>query len=203
MSQHVFLQRLPNLPHLRSLNIPNIENYPPSDLDPKELALQITNIITLRLEIQLCYVGIAHKCFEILETRNDRSTGRSADNNTDGGTHSTAANANGATDAADGNDNDDDDAGEMDTSEEDEDDDGDDGDDTEDEIAGELDAQVLTSPHNPLDPDETQSDDSGGDDSEDDSFVEDVAFSVPRLRLREILFYDDKVAVFKARHGKL
>jgi hypothetical protein len=24
-----------------------------------------------------------------------------------------------------------------------------------------------------------------------------------RLRLREILFYDDKVAVFKARHGKL
>jgi hypothetical protein len=24
-----------------------------------------------------------------------------------------------------------------------------------------------------------------------------------KLRLREILFYDDKVAVFKARHGKL
>ena len=24
-----------------------------------------------------------------------------------------------------------------------------------------------------------------------------------KLKLREILFYDDKVAVFKARHGKL
>lgn len=47
-------------------------------------------------------------------------------------------------------------------------------------------------------------DDFDDDDDDDDSFIhsEDGAGG-PRLRLREILFYDDKVAIFKARHGKL
>jgi len=55
-----------------------------------------------------------------------------------------------------------------------------------------------------LDPDETESELSEHDDSDADSYdgSEDGRNKV-RLRLREILFYDDKVAIFKARHGKL
>jgi hypothetical protein len=42
------------------------------------------------------------------------------------------------------------------------------------------------------------------DDDDDDDFEgEMVGVRRVRLRLREILFYDDKVAVFKARHGRL
>jgi hypothetical protein len=48
----------------------------------------------------------------------------------------------------------------------------------------------------------------GGDDedSDDDGFFGDESIGgkrASRLRLREILFYDDKVSIFKARHGKL
>jgi hypothetical protein len=42
------------------------------------------------------------------------------------------------------------------------------------------------------------------DDDDDDDFEAEMAGSRrPRLRLREILFYDDRVAVFRARHGRL
>ncbi|TDZ28151.1 hypothetical protein C8035_v009839 [Colletotrichum spinosum] len=41
-------------------------------------------------------------------------------------------------------------------------------------------------------------------DSDDESLRDgDYGSAQPRLRLREILFYDDKVAIFKARHGRL
>ena len=42
-------------------------------------------------------------------------------------------------------------------------------------------------------------------DDDDDYFdeVDNGSKRAPRLRLREILFYDDKVAIFKARHGRL
>jgi hypothetical protein len=55
-----------------------------------------------------------------------------------------------------------------------------------------------------VDPDETESESSDSlDDSDDDSELSDDERPEVRLRLREILFYDDKVEVFKARHGKL
>ncbi|KAI0468603.1 hypothetical protein F4859DRAFT_194159 [Xylaria cf. heliscus] len=44
---------------------------------------------------------------------------------------------------------------------------------------------------------------SDDDQSEADSFTEATNNSLPRLRLREILYYDDKVELFRARHGKL
>lgn len=202
--QHSFLQRLPNLPQLRSLNIPNIDNYISERLEPRELAMQIADIITLRPEIQLCYVGISTKCFEILETRNDQSASNGSTGGNEGGTSGTSVHGSGATDAtadnAQGGG-----TAEMDTSEEEdddeegdeEDDDDDDGEDTEDDDDGDD-----GTPTGVTDPDETQSENEGGDESDDDSFVEDPALKT-RLRLREILFYDDKVAIFKARHGKL
>ncbi len=54
------------------------------------------------------------------------------------------------------------------------------------------------------DPDGGANVDDGSDAADSDyyAFVDDHAAG-PRLRLREILFYDDKVAIFKARHGRL
>lgn len=45
---------------------------------------------------------------------------------------------------------------------------------------------------------------SRGDASDDvSSHVPDQAETAPSFKLHEISFYDDKVAIFKARHGKL
>lgn len=167
--------------------------------------MQIADIITLRPEIQLCYVGISTKCFEILEARSDNagSIGVHGSGGHDLGQSGASLHVNGATGAVpdatdDGN------AGEDETSDDDEDDDDEDededGEDSDDEGGGDGDEEGAST--GPTDPDETQSENSGGDDSDDDSFVEDSVSKV-RLRLREILFYDDKVAIFKARHAKL
>ncbi|RAR04662.1 f-box domain-containing protein [Stemphylium lycopersici] len=67
---HHFLQRLPYIPHIRSLYIPFIADHAHgSNIDPRELAYQILDIVHLRPEIELCYMGLSTKCFEILENR--------------------------------------------------------------------------------------------------------------------------------------
>ncbi|USP73194.1 hypothetical protein yc1106_00468 [Curvularia clavata] len=67
---HHFLQRLPYIPHIRSLYIPYIADHAHgSNIDPRELAYQILDIVHLRPEIELCYMGLSTKCFEILENR--------------------------------------------------------------------------------------------------------------------------------------
>ncbi|KAL1863088.1 hypothetical protein VTK73DRAFT_6432 [Phialemonium thermophilum] len=195
---HTFLQRLPNIPQLQSLNIPYVADYTAGTLEPKELALQIIDVITLRPEIQLCYVGISAKCFEVLESRPNEQ-GSSSASSTNGG--SSASEASGVAPHADGNvdaaadSTDDENAEDEETSEEEDDEE----EETEDEDVGD-DANTPTSP---TEPDETQSETSDADDSDDDSFVEPDASTRVQLRLREILFYDDKVAIFKARHGRL
>lgn len=137
--------------------------------------MQMTDIITLRPEIQLCYVGISSKCFEILENRPSDLTHSchlvSGPSNGDDVTSPVVVE-----DATDEDDTEDD--------EHDDDDSGDEG-----------------TPTSPTEPDETPSEPSYDGDSDDDSFVEPAPPA--RLRLREILFYDDKVAIFKARHGRL
>jgi len=181
-------------------------NHIQQGFEPKELAMQIADVITLRQEIQLCYVGIHTKCFEILETRDDKSTtNNSSSSNNEGGTNLTSVHGNGATDASSGSTADGDGTVDLTTSEDDDDDDDDDDDGDDGEITDDDDEEGDNdggASSGPTDPDETQSEGFGGDDSDDDSFVEDPAFRT-KLRLREILFYDDKVAIFKARHGKL
>lgn len=44
--------------------------------------------------------------------------------------------------------------------------------------------------------------DDAHDDSDDDSFLQDERKS-PRLRIREILFYEEKIETLRARHGTL
>ncbi|KAI7665711.1 hypothetical protein KC318_g6951 [Hortaea werneckii] len=174
---HFFLQHLPSIPQLRSLYIPFIADHVHgSNLDPRELALSIMDIVALRPEVELCYMGIQSKCFEILE--NKREWNGRPDSHL--GMSGTAM-----------------DDGPSDGEDEDE---GDVEDDVDDEDDEEGQDDEL---------DETESDDDADDDDDDDdddaSDLEEATIDgrAARLRLREILFYDDKVAVFKARHGKL
>jgi len=135
-------------------------------------------VIYLRPEVELCYMGVSHKCFEILENRPHDESHSSTD------THSSLANG-----GPGGAMTDDDDGSDEDGSEEDDDDDEED------------DSGTATAPQ--IDPEETESELSDADDSDSDSDGSDDGCTKVRLRLREILFYDDKVAIFKARHGKL
>ncbi|KAK4906399.1 hypothetical protein LTR66_017720, partial [Elasticomyces elasticus] len=67
---HYFLQRLPNLPSLRSLHITHIADHPYGrNIDPKEIAMSVLDIISLKPNIELCYLGVEKKCFEILECK--------------------------------------------------------------------------------------------------------------------------------------
>ena len=160
------------------MNIPFIADHVTAAFDPKELALQVVDVIVLRPEVELCYMGVSHKCFEILENRPQEETHGSAD------THSSVVNG-GPGGAV------------IDEDDEDEEEDGSDEEDEEDE---EDDNGTAIAP---VDPDETESEvDEHDDDTSSWSGSDDDEASV-RLRLREILFYDDKVAIFKARHGKL
>ncbi|KAI1482766.1 hypothetical protein F4774DRAFT_368925 [Daldinia eschscholtzii] len=184
---HPFLQRLPNVSQLRSLHLTHILGHISGNFDSKELALQLVDIITLRTEIQLCYVGIGSKCFEILETRSSDSSNSNSDVGL-GGNHNEDVPI--VIDMDDGNDED---GSEADEETEDDDDDDDDDDENEDNVnAG------------PAEAGDDMTDVSDDAESETDSIQEDdTVGSAARLRLREILFYDDKVAIFKARHGRL
>ena len=171
---HFFLQHLPSVPQLRSLYLPFLANHVSGpNVDARELALQVVDIVALRSEVELCYMGIANKCFEILETRKDEMGKNDSHLGVFGG---------GIVDP--------DHAGSEAEDDEDEDEEAEDDDEVED-----LDAEEE---------DDTESDE---DDAEDDtdSEADGVEFGrhAARLRLREILFYDDKVAIFKARHGRL
>ena len=166
---HFFLQKLPNIPHLRSLYIPHIADHPyGNSLNYKEFAMGAVDTVALRPEIQLCYLGIKHKCFEILETPANKAKSGASSNSVD-------------------TDGDSDDDG-HDTDHHDDDDDSDDGD---------------ASPPAPV----TVDDDSDSGDrslpSEDEDESAEPGKQKIRFKLREILFYDDKISIFKARHGRL
>lgn len=72
---HFFLRRLPLAPQLRSLYIPYLADHVHgSSLDSRELALQVLDIVFLSPKIELCYLGIQTKCFEVLEFFGDESS---------------------------------------------------------------------------------------------------------------------------------
>ncbi|KAL2756236.1 hypothetical protein ACRALDRAFT_1056956 [Sodiomyces alcalophilus JCM 7366] len=188
---HTFLQRLPNVPQLRAIHLPRVADHASGNLEPRELALQIVDIVTLFPDIQLGYVGIEQKCFEILETKPSDTA------------------APGSRDAEPGP------AGHSNTDDEGEEDDGSQGDDNASDTS---DGQAVDQQGILVDEvggedggsDEEEVDDSGSDTSSGtmDSSDTDSSQGVfsdgkPRIRLREILFYDDKVAIFRARLGRL
>ncbi len=168
---HFFLQRLPNIPHLRSLHVPNISEHPyGNSLNVKDFALGAIDVVALRPEVELCYLGIKNKCFEILELKQkDKPKGQ----------------ASSAVDAA------------SDDETEDGDHHGDDDEDSDDGEAG-----TATPPD--IAPGAMDSDTGSITSEEEDEGPLDAAGTKKiRLKLREILFYDDKISIFKARHGRL
>ncbi|KAK4240687.1 hypothetical protein C8A03DRAFT_13019 [Achaetomium macrosporum] len=188
---HPFLQRLHNAPQLRSINIPQIADYPgPPEypngwFEPKELANQIVDIITLRPEIRLCYIGIGSKCFELLESR-DTGNGGSSVNSSDPDGEAEDAFSDGedegdtpATDASD--------AGET---------------QSDGELDAAVEAEAGAEGGEEQDEEEEEEGDGGDEDEDDDGFVDPGSGGI-KLKLREILFYDDKVAIFRARHARL
>ena len=229
-SKHYFLQRLPLVPHIRSLYIPHVADHiRGSNNDPRELALQIVDIVALRPEINICYMGISNKCFEILESSKSQAV--------DGSTDGTSSDGTAAVDLAGGNGADglggagtivaggaggtvhaivpqpsttqeavlveDDEEGDGDGGDDDDDDDDENDDDDSDDDGGDdndLDGGGAGDASDDAWPDENDDD---MNDSDEEAFYNEEDSRMPRLRLREILFYDDKVAVFKARHGTI
>lgn len=109
-------------------------------------------------------MGIANKCFEVLENKTGWDGRPESHLNT---THDSNAN------------------------------DVDEEEDTDDAIVDDDEADEDAD-------DDEADDDTESENSEDDGDSDIVeSNSRARLRLREILFYDDKVAVFRARHGRL
>ena len=168
---HFFLQRLPQIPHLRSLYIPCIADHPyGNSLQEKEFAMSAIDVVALRPEVELCYLGIKQKCFEILEMKDGK---RSKD-----GAGPASANAGG------GESDDDDDA----------------------EVHhdhGDDDSSEDEDPAPPTPTSQTQGMDSDIDPITDDDEPDPVGGSKIKLKLREILFYEDRISIFKARHGRL
>ncbi|KAL1901848.1 hypothetical protein Sste5346_001551 [Sporothrix stenoceras] len=199
---HTFLQRLPQLPQLRSLHIQHIVDHVVEPLSPYDLAMQIADIVTLRPEVQLCFVGIGAKCYEVVELHG-------SERGDDGGDNATSNAGGGGADSVDGSIHDGTDTSSTSSDDDEEDDDDDSGDDDEDD---DDDDAPPPHPHHDFVPDAAahthDSDDadhlSDSGDS-DDSFLEggDAVARPPRLQMREIFFYDDKVSIFKARHGRL
>ncbi|KAF8475525.1 hypothetical protein BDZ91DRAFT_649342 [Kalaharituber pfeilii] len=191
---HYFLTRLPGLAGLRSLYLPHVKGavqLPQAVC--REMALQIVDVVSLRNEVEICYVGVMTKCFELLEGKDIDADG-----------------------AGDGIGLDDDmEVDEEDESEEDE--------DEENAGAGEGDEEEEEGSDEEEDEFENAAGAAGGSTNivhlstgvKDDESGDEAAAGLPhehpvpkdadrvRVRLREILFYDDKVAVFKARSGKL
>ncbi|KAE8320497.1 hypothetical protein BDV39DRAFT_41154 [Aspergillus sergii] len=160
---HYFLQRLPNMPQLRALHIPHITDSIPRD--PKELALQILDIVTIRPEVGISYIGMINKCYEILEVkRNEKDDFDDTDDS-----HSEGF-VPGSDDWAPS--------------------------DTDDDESDDGGAGSAIESNSELSSDDHSS--SEGYDSDLESNKSRVVF-----RLREILFYDDKISIFKARHGVL
>ncbi|PVI06978.1 hypothetical protein DM02DRAFT_667116 [Periconia macrospinosa] len=173
---HHFLQRLPLIPHIRSLYIPFIADHPHgNNIDPRELAYQILDIVHLRPEIELCYMGLSTKCFEILENRLSnydlRHDGMHVGDGASAGyvAHDPMIS---------------DDESEA----------------TEDEDEDELDGGIGA--EGGEEDTESEVSEDMHDDSDDDSFIQDSQKG-PKLRVREILFYEERVEAFRRRHGVL
>jgi hypothetical protein len=140
--------------------------------------MQVVDMIFLRPEIELLYLGISNKCFEIIENRQSEESNTTLE---PPGSGSPGGNATDDEEDDEDGDGSDDDA------------DGDEEDEEDDGIATEA-VEADGMDYEPSDTGESELESMDGSDDGRSKFS---------LRLREILFYDDKVAIFKARHMRL
>ena len=146
---HYFIRHLDEAPTIRSLHIAHIAEYPYPEINAKDVADQIVNMVSSSPDIELCYLGVQHQCYEVLDYMTPRMKKSSMD------TSPLQA-----------------------------------GIDSEDEAAEEHEEELS----------DIEVASSTGEQTEDEG-------QEPRperhFKLREILFYDDKVSIFRARHGRL
>ena len=150
---HFFLQRLPGATQIRSLHIAHIAEHVHGTVDSREVALQVLDIVSLRSDLELCYLGIQKQCFEMLEY--------------DASQRASSLSGEGGSNFQSGLDSDEND---------------------------EVEVHAI---HDDSDLDMGSGE---GEESEDEDADGKQKSS---FRLREILFYDDKVSIFRARHGRL
>lgn len=178
---HYFLRRLPSATTLRSLHIAHIAEHVNGTVHSREAALQVLDIVALRPELELCYLGIQSQCFEILEYASPRKGSASTGDLSGDDIHENEGIAQHNTvpqPPAAHNHHDDSHDDEPDNP---------DGNDDSDFDAVSDDADDLS--------DDGESSEMGTGNG--------VNGQRPTWRLREILFYDDKISIFKARHGRL
>lgn len=141
--------------------------------------MQILDIVHLRPEIEICYMAISTKCFEILENRpSNYDIHPTGAHDTDGTNH----NAGTGYAHPDHMLSDDDSEASV----------------TEDEDDDDFETSAVVGAE---DSSSDMSDDAH-DDSDDDSFLQEDP-KKPQLRIREILFYEEKIETLRARHGTL
>jgi hypothetical protein len=145
------------MPRLYALYLTHIGNTPQRDL--KELALQVLDIVSIRPDLKITYVGLQGKCYQILEGGRDGGEPDFDEHGIDRHSHV-------------------DDDGEF---EEETSDDHHFGASSASDDLGHLSSDLS--------------------DGYDDTEQEDEGISRVQFRLQEILFYDDKISIFKARHG--
>lgn len=183
---HPFLQMLPGLPNLKALHVQNISQHVNRDYSLADSAMQIADIVRLRMDMKLSYVATATKCYELIEVvkgadgsdlygpgeRSRRGSVSSSSSSSSAGSDSDD-DSNHGHDHNNGSDSEDDDDAMVFGMNE-----------FEEGMDDESDAgQMSTSEY-------------------DDEHASPTARS-SRMRLSEIFFFDDKVTIFKARHGQL
>jgi hypothetical protein len=171
---HYFLRRLPGAASLRSLHIPHLAEHVSGTVHAREVASQVLDIVALRSEIELCYLGVENQCFEISEYLSlPRRAGRHRRGEDVAAPTTTSSVSHHLDDEDDDN-----------------------SDDLGDDHSSDFGA--LT---------ETDDDDDDNDRTDEEaSEGEGLEGSEPpksTWRLIEVLFYDEKISIFKARHGKL
>ncbi|KPM35624.1 hypothetical protein AK830_g10938 [Neonectria ditissima] len=163
---HMILQRLPSIPNLTALHVLSLgrESATP---EPVQLGHQIVDVIALRPEIRLRFIGIRNTCFEVVESHYGPTP------ESDSGSWSS--------------------------------------DDTSlpsvssDMLPQSMD-EGMESDDNLLAEDSDDESQSSRRQPENDLSAQGLGgLSMPnkRYRLKKIDFYDEKVAIFKARHGNL
>lgn len=156
-----------------------------SNMDPRELAYQIVDIVHLRPEIELCYMGLAAKCFEILENR-PRDYDLRGDAHGHADLHSSGAYV-----------------AVQDPMLSDEESEATEDEDDDDEDGGVGDGGMDGGIGGHGDDESDINSESERDDSEGESEFDEGLRGGPRLRVREILFYEERVEAFRRRHGSL
>ncbi|SPO00934.1 uncharacterized protein DNG_03682 [Cephalotrichum gorgonifer] len=181
---HTFLRRLPNIPQLRALDISHMKDFPYiSSRDDKlasakELAQQLVDILTLRPDAQLCYVGLGEHCFEILEAE-PASRARGAGAGASASEVNVVAGSNSQSETGDDDETTSNGSGFSDGNE---------------SIAGSV-PLALDAPDNQSEADSVWA-------SDGESLGMDFEQPSHEFRARQILFYDE-VEIFKARRVKL